>query len=89
MANKDYFRGQRWEPAQLETEIILKGLPLRVEYTYYPGCDATEDEPPVYDDVEVEAVWIDEFDIINLIGDKTLTSIIEKLFDVIDKGKNE
>jgi hypothetical protein len=67
--------------------INLRGLELDVEFRFYQGIPATNDEPESPEELMIEAVFLDEHDIIHLIGNKTFLEIekeIYKLFD--DKG---
>lgn len=63
MANQE-----RYGPFRSTAKLTVFDVPVDVEYFYYPGIEATEFEPPVYEEVEVQSVMYEGFDIINLCG---------------------
>lgn len=81
---KDDFKSIRQKAA-----LTVFGCPVEVEYFYYPGIPATEDEPEVYEEVEVESVWFEEFDIISLCGQRAIGEIEKQIYELIDKQKEE
>lgn len=81
---KDDYRGFRQK-----AKLTVFGCNVEVEYFYYPGIEATEDEPPVYEEVEVEAVWFEDFDIISLCGQRAIGEIEKQIYNLIDKQKEE
>lgn len=75
MADNNDFQGHR-----LESKVTLKGVTFLVEYTYFPGHEGSEYEEPVDDDIDVDAVWIDEFDVTHMINEKYINLIVDELF---------
>lgn len=68
-------------------KINFKGVELDVEFRFYEAIPATADEPASPEELIIEAVFIDDIEISNLLGDKTFAGIeqeILKLYD--DKG---
>jgi hypothetical protein len=37
---------------------VSTNIDVEVEYIYYPGSDGSRDEPPVWEDYEIQKVWI-------------------------------
>lgn len=67
--------------------INLRGVELDVEFRFYEAIPATANEPPSPEELIIEAVFVDDIEISNLLGDKTFAGIeqeILKLYD--DKG---
>lgn len=70
-----------------EAKLTVFDVPVTVEYFYYPGIAATEDEPAVYEEVEVQSVMYEGFDIIGLCGMRAIGEIERLIYDGIDKQK--
>jgi hypothetical protein len=73
-ANKQFFT----------RKIELRGVQLDVEFRFYQAIPATADEPESPEEVIVEAVFVDDIEISNLLGEKAWQEIeqcILKLWD--------
>jgi hypothetical protein len=73
-ANKQFFTRR----------IVLRGVELEVEFRFYQAIPSTKDEPESPEEVIIEAVFIDEIEISNLLGTKAWAEIeaeVLKLYD--------
>lgn len=53
-------------------KIELRGVQLDVEFRFYQAIPATADEPESPEEVIIEAVFIDDIEISNLLGGEGL-----------------
>lgn len=72
----------------LKRNITLKGVPMDVVFYYYPAYDATMDEPGFEGEIEIDSIWIDEFDVINLFGDSSVQEVEEALWKILEEGED-
>lgn len=70
-------------------QITLFNIPVEVVFYHYPPIDGSEDEEPVPEDLEIEEVIVDEFNILGLIGEEAMAKLYEEVYKVIDRRKNE
>jgi hypothetical protein len=64
--------------------INLRGLELDVEFRFYQGIPATKDEPESPEELMIEAVFLDEYDIMHIIGNKTFLEIEKEIYKLYD-----
>jgi hypothetical protein len=65
-------------------KISLRDVELDVEFRFYQAIPATQDEPESQEEVIIEAVYVDEIEISNLLGTKAWAEIeaeVLKLYD--------
>jgi hypothetical protein len=70
-------------------KISLRGVELEVEFRFYQAIPATADEPESPEEVIIEAVYVDDIEISNLLGTKAWAEIeaeILKLWDSKGEG---
>lgn len=65
-------------------KIVLRGLELDVEFRFYQAIPASADEPESPEEVIVEAVFIDDIEISNLLGEKAWQEIEQAIFKLWD-----
>lgn len=70
-------------------QITLFNIPVEVVFYHYPPIEATEFEPPCDEDVEIEEVIVDEFNILGLIGEEAMAKLYEEIYKVIDRQREE
>jgi hypothetical protein len=68
--------------------VVVKGIPLEVEFEYYEGFPATLDEPEAPDEIFIEAVFVDDFDIVRLMGKKGLEEVEKELWKILDNKED-
>lgn len=73
----------------MESTVTLHGVPVEVEYTYYPAIEATDDEPPTDADIEIDAVMLDGFDIQRMLGENTWDKLYDELFKIVKQMKED
>jgi hypothetical protein len=68
--------------------VVVKGIPLEVEFEYYEGFPATLDEPEAPDEIFIEAVFVDGIDIYHLMGKKGLAEVEKELWKILDNKED-
>ncbi len=68
-------------------EIVLKGVTMNVDFSYFKGWPATQDDMGADDELYIEAVYIEEFDCYHLMGSKTLVEIEAALLKILEEGE--
>jgi hypothetical protein len=68
-------------------EIVVKGVPLTVNFWFYPEIEATEGDPGCSAEIEIDAVFVDEFDIYNLMGLSSLQDVEDELWKIYNEGE--
>lgn len=77
-------------PKQFFTrKINFRGVELEIEFRFYQAIPATADEPPSPEEVIIEAVYVDEIEISNLLGDKTFGEIEREVLKLFDNKMEE
>ena len=71
----------------LTRDIELKGVPMKVVFWYYPPFDATREDPGFEGEIEIDGVWIDEFEVTNLFGEKSLNDVEAELWKLVGEGE--
>lgn len=71
-------------PTVIGREIVLKGVKMTVWFWYYPGHDESDSDPGCPVEIEIESVWIDDFNVINLLGPSSILEIEEELMKLQD-----
>lgn len=74
-----------YEGKVISRHIVFKGVPMQVDFWFYPGHEADEFDPGCSDELDIEAVWIDEFNCVALMGPKTMEEIEAALFKLLDE----
>lgn len=64
--------------------IKSKGVELEVEFRFYQAIPATKDEPESPEELWIESVWLDDFDITHLLGPKAYAEIEAELLKLYD-----
>jgi hypothetical protein len=64
--------------------INLRGLDLDVEFRFYQNIPATNDEPESPEELMIEAVFLDDYDIMHIIGNKTFLEIEKEIYKLYD-----
>jgi hypothetical protein len=72
----------------LTRNITLKGVPMDVVFYYYPPYEATQYEPGFEGEIEIDSIWIDEFDVINLFGDSSIEDVESELWKILKEGED-
>jgi hypothetical protein len=67
-------------------KLIIKGLLVEVEFRFYQAIPATADEPESPEEVIIEAVFVDDYDITRLCGGTTMALIEEEILKLYDEG---
>lgn len=80
---------KNYQPLRLKEIVTLYDVPVEVSFSYSAPIEATEFEPRCEEDVEIESIVVDEFDIYNLVGEKALAKLYEELYKLIDERKEE
>jgi hypothetical protein len=68
--------------------VVVKGIPLEVEFEYYEGFPATLDEPEAPDEIFIEAVFVDDINIYHLMGKKGLAEVERELWKMLDNKED-
>ena len=69
-------------------KIELRGVQLEVEFRFYQAIPATKYEPESPEELFIEAVYVDEIEISNLLGEKAWAEIEVEIFKLCDdKGE--
>lgn len=79
MANDKYFSTFQ------HREVILKGVPVIVEFYFHTAIASTEWEEGVPEEIEIDRVMVDDINIINLMGSYTLEELEAELWKLYDK----
>jgi hypothetical protein len=77
-------QSKQFSPSFFTRKIVLRGVELEVEFRFYQAIPSTADEPESPEEVIIEAVYVDDIEISNLIGTKAWDEIeaeILKLYD--------
>ena len=69
-------------------KITLRGIELEVEFRFYQSIPASVDEPESPEEVIIEAVYVDDIEISNLLGTKAWAEIEHEILKLYD-GKGE
>jgi len=69
--------------------ITVYGVPVDVEFTSSRGYAATEWEPACDDEICIDAVFVDEIDILHLMGEKALEEVAKELWKLFDNRDKE
>jgi hypothetical protein len=67
-------------------KLVIKGLLVEVEFRFYKAIPATADEPESPEEVIIEAVFVDDYDITRLCGSTTMALIEEEILKLYDEG---
>lgn len=65
-------------------KIAFRGVELDVEFRFYEAISATKDEPASPEEVIIEAVFVDEIEISNLLGTKAFAEIEQEILKLYD-----
>lgn len=68
---------------RLTRDITLKNLSLTICFCYSAAIEGTYRNEGAPAEIEIEAVYLDEFDIMNLCGNKTLGEIEDCLWNLL------
>ena len=74
-------------PSVICRDITLKGVPLTVYFWYYAGYEATREDPGFEAEIEIESVWLDDYNVINLFGRQSLEDVEKELWKLLDEGE--
>jgi hypothetical protein len=61
---------------------------LDVEFRFYEAIPESSDEPPSPEEIIIEAVFVDDIEISNLLGIKTFNEIEQELLKMYDKKED-
>jgi hypothetical protein len=70
-------------------KILLRNVELEVEFRFYQAIPATADEPESSEEVIIEAVYVDDIEISNLLGTKAWAEIEAEVLKLYDSKENE
>jgi hypothetical protein len=73
-------------PKVICRDIKLNDVPFTVYFWFYAPYDATREDPGFDGEIEIESVWMDEYNILNLIGPKALEGIENELWKLYYEG---
>lgn len=71
-------------PHVLMREIELRDVKMSVFFWYYQGHEASESDPGCPAEIEIESVFVDDFNCLALFGERTLDEIEGKLWAMLD-----
>jgi hypothetical protein len=71
-------------PRMISRDITLNGVEMTVWFWYYPHHEATESDPGCPAEIEIDAIYVDEFDVAGLFGEKAFNDIEQLLWKMID-----
>jgi hypothetical protein len=66
-------------------KIVVRGLELDVEFRFFPVIPATKDEPASPEEICVETVMLDEYDITHMIGPKAWAEVEQEILKLWDE----
>lgn len=75
-------------PSVIDREIVLKGVPMSVWFWFYPPYDATREDPGFDGEIEIDSVWMDDYNVINLMGSRAMLEIEAELWKLLDDKEN-
>lgn len=78
----------KYETQRLTRDIKLRDVPLTIDFCYSPDIPSTDCSEGVNAEIDVEAVWLDGFDIYHLCGSKALFDIEEQLWEILNEGES-
>lgn len=73
----------KYEAQRLTRDITLRNIPLTVDFCYTPALPETKDEEGCSAMIDIEAVWMEGFDIFHLCGQRTMNEIDEQLWNLL------
>lgn len=75
-------------PSVICREVVLKDVPLQVYFWYYPSYEATREDPGFEAEIEIESVWLDDYNVINLFGRQSLEDVEKELWKLLEEGES-
>lgn len=75
-------------PTVIEREIVLKGCPMTVFFWHYPGHADSDVDPGCPAEIEIDSIYMDDYNVINLFGPKTMEEIEAELWKLLDEGED-
>jgi hypothetical protein len=73
-------------PKVICREIRLKDVEMTVYFWFTAPYDATRGEPGFDGEIEIESIWIDEYNVTNLFGDKSIEDVEKELWKLYYEG---
>lgn len=73
-------------PSVIERDIVLKGCPMTVFFWHYPGHEESDTDPGYPAEIEIDSIYMDDYNVINLMGSKTLAEIEAELWKLLDEA---
>lgn len=74
---------ETWEV--ISRDITLNDVKMTVDFYFYPPYPATREDPGFDGEIEIEAIWIDEYNVINLFGERSLEQVEEALWKIYNE----
>jgi hypothetical protein len=74
-------------PSVICRDVVLRDVPMTVYFWYYAGYEATREDPGFEGEIELESVFIDEFEVTNLFGEKALNDVEKELWKLLEEGE--
>lgn len=75
-------------PSVICRNVTVKGVPLEVYFWYYAPYDATREDPGFDGEIEIESVWLDGYNMLNLFGPKGLEDVEKELWKILEEGED-
>jgi hypothetical protein len=66
-------------------DITLNGVEMTVWFWHYPSHEASESDPGCPAEIEIDAIYVDEFEVAALFGEKAFNDIEQELWKMLDK----
>lgn len=73
-------------PSVICREVVVKGVPLEVYFWYSAPYEATREDPGFDGEIDIESVWLDGYNVLNLFGEKSLVDVEEALWKLLNEG---
>jgi hypothetical protein len=73
-------------PKVICRDIKLNNIEMTVYFWFYAPYDTTRDEPGFDGEIEIESIWIDDYEVSCLFGTKSIEDVEKELWKLYYEG---
>ena len=75
-------------PSVICREIALRNVSMTVYFWFYAPYEATREDPGFEGEIEIESIWIDEYEVSHLFGEKSIAEVEKELWKILEEGED-